>query len=56
MDGLLVLLVVFVSNYDGLDLVVGIVLDFKEPLVEVFEAVTFGEVKHQEGGDRTFVV
>jgi hypothetical protein len=39
-----------------LDVFVGIVFDFKEPLVNIFEGEAAGDVKDQEGSHGAFVV
>lgn len=48
--------VVLVADDDDLYLIMGVVLDFEEPLVETFEGIPFGQVEHQEGCDRRLVV
>ena len=47
---LLILEVVLVSDDYRLYFIVRVVFDLKEPLIKVFEAISFGEVEHQEGG------
>lgn len=54
--GVLVFEIVFVADDDSLDFIVGVVFDFEEPFVEALEAVTFGEVEDEEGGDGALVV
>jgi hypothetical protein len=46
----------FVSDDDGLYLVVRVVLDLEEPLIEVFEAVSLGQIEDEEGRDGTLVI
>lgn len=41
----LVFEVVFVADNDSLDLIMGVVLDLKEPFVEVLKAIALGEIK-----------
>lgn len=39
-----------------MDLIVGVVLDFEEPFIEVFEGIAFGEIEDKEGGNGALVV
>ena len=47
-----ILLVDLIADDDDFNLFVGMVLDLIQPFVEVFEAVSLGDVVHQERSNR----
>ena len=55
-QGIPLLYVGFVAEDNCLDLIVRVVLHFKEPFVEIFEGVTLGQVENEEGGNGALVV